>query len=295
MRRLLDDVREITEPSPREVAKMLEELEGEEVVPLLKGIGAPTSDEIRAVRLGVHARRDRRRARWILPVAGLGAAAAAGAIVLSMATAPPARPDVPLAMQLESDSPTTVSASDDVHFVADGYGEVSGTSLAPRIAWESGRVEVSVTPKAGIDLQVKTLEATVRVVGTVFEVDRGALGTEVSVTRGAVETTCVDGTHTILRGGESLLCVPVEPAGLLNRARALRDAGAHQAVVEAAKAGLASAERETRAELLAVRATALRELGDRDAAAADAGVYLQEGHTLRRRAMETLIEELPTE
>ena len=46
---------------------------------------------------------------------------------------------------------------------------------------------MEVTPDRGVRLELTTEEAVVRVVGTVFEVDRGPFGTAVAVDHGTVE------------------------------------------------------------------------------------------------------------
>jgi hypothetical protein len=62
--------------------------------------------------------------------------------------------------------------------------------------------------------------------GTGFSVHRDALGTQVDVRHGIVETQCGDGEVHRLEAGGSLLCMPRSPAGLLGRAGRLKEMGA---------------------------------------------------------------------
>lgn len=277
-----------SEPTRREIREVLDGIEGVEILPHLRGVGGPSVDEIRRVRVAVHERRhDKAQGSWTFAGLGLGAVAAAAAAVFLLTPAPP----VPLEMQLASAESTEVSLSEHVQLTTLGRGKVGGTTAAPRITWDNGLVDVSVTPKQGIDLQVTTREAHVRVVGTVFAVDRTALGTEVSVTRGRVETTCVGKEPVMLEGGDRVLCLPVDAAGWLGRARALRAAGSTtEDVVDAVATGLSSSGPEAvRGELLALRVRVLVDAGRRQDALKTAAQYLEEGHTPRKQAMSVLV------
>lgn len=155
-----------------------------------------------------------------------------------------------------------------------GEGEASGTARAPRIRWEAGRIDVEVEPGRGIDLAVETDEAEVRVVGTRFSVDRGALGSAVRVERGTVEVRCVDGSGRRLGAGEAVTCVPVRAAPLLRRARALQAAGSPADALVAVGQALAEPDAIVRDEVLALQVALLVELGRGPEAVAAALAYL---------------------
>ena len=83
-----------------------------------------------------------------------------------------------------------------------------------------------------MDLVVETPEAQVRVVGTVFEVHRDTLGTEVTVDRGHVVVRCEDtGTRHELAAGGTIACLPVRAPGLVARAHTLHERGADASLV----------------------------------------------------------------
>lgn len=149
-----------------------------------------------------------------------------------------------------------------------GRGELSGDVQAPRIRWEQGRLHAHVTPGRGVDLRVNTPEAEIRVVGTVFTVERDLLGTRVSVERGTVEVTCQGGQEFRLVGGDEGECLPRSAAGLLARSRKLQEDGASdQRVLASLAAGL---ERQSspsvKAELRWVRAEHLARMGRKEEA-----------------------------
>jgi ferric-dicitrate binding protein FerR (iron transport regulator) len=206
------------------------------------------------------------RAWLLLPAVG---ALAALALALRPAAAPTALPA----------GPSTVAVSDDVRLDVDGLGEVSGPGRAPRVAWQRGLLRASVTPHQGIDLRVQTPEAEVRVVGTVFSVDRGPLGTRVEVERGRVEVRCVGGDARFVEPGEIVDCAPTTAAGNLGRARALQHAGAPlDEVLAATAAGQAmDATDAVRAELRWVGVEVLRQRGQPEAAVAAARAALELG------------------
>ncbi len=134
---------------------------------------------------------------------------------------PPSAVSGPLNQALASNTWTRLEATEHVEFQFRGDGHLGGSDAAPRIDWGTGTLGVEVEPNQGIDLRVQTREATVRVVGTGFEVTRNDLGTIVHVRHGRVAVDCVDGQKASLGKGESLECLPNSAAGLLARARAL--------------------------------------------------------------------------
>lgn len=225
------------------------------------------------------------RSLWWIPLAA-GALAAAALIALAPAE-PAVQPAAPtaLAMHFESAGQAVEShPTDQVTLATNGVGQLSGTPRAPVIDLSSGSVKVQVEPNQGIDLRVRTPDGEVQVIGTVFSVERSALGTAVSVERGKVAVRCTDGTqHTALLPGESALCLPTTSEGLLGRAVALRGSGADNTEISAAiAAGLSGATGGTRAELLALRMDQSLQAADLAAALEDARAYLASGETGRR-------------
>jgi len=213
--------------------------------------------------------------RWALVPVGVAAAAAAF-VVSTPEPASPVAP-APLAATLVSDGAEDVlQPTEDVHLSFHGTGTLSGTDAAPRLAWESGSVEIAVTPDQQIDLRVQTREAEVRVLGTVFEVSRDARGTRVSVTEGKVSVSCDEGEDRVILAGERAECAPTTAAGLLGRARSLESQGSHDQMLIAAEAGLARAEPGSAiaAELMVARIGGLVALGSRNEALAQTQHYL---------------------
>jgi ferric-dicitrate binding protein FerR (iron transport regulator) len=170
-----------------------------------------------------------------------------------------------------------------------GSGDVSGTDRAPTIRWETGGLHVAVTPGAGVALSVETAEAVVRVVGTVFDVTRDALGTRVDVTRGHVVVACTRGAPQDLYPGDTTTCLPARPLGLLGRARALAEAGApSNDVLATLTLGLSEAgpgDDAARDELTALEVAALARAGRRAEARRVADGLLAAGAGVRRGAV----------
>jgi ferric-dicitrate binding protein FerR (iron transport regulator) len=236
----------------------------------------------------VLARLDERRKWRVRPalVAGLALAA-----VLLVALRTLYVPVLPLADGLRADDDWVVeSPTKDVALKFRGRGTLAGTSREPRIDWETGTLEVEVTPNRGIDLAVITREAEVRVVGTGFAVTRDALGTRVEVSHGHVAVMCADGQKALLGAGEETTCLPTQPSALLGRAHALADDGADPTLVlDAADRGLAgNPSGPVRTELALVRVETLTRLGRADEAlnAANAALPSASGRAddLRRLA-----------
>ncbi|MCB9796768.1 MAG: FecR domain-containing protein, partial [Alphaproteobacteria bacterium] len=163
----------------------------------------------------------------------------------------------------------------------------SGTRGAPVYELEEGRVLFSVTPEQGIHLKVRTEEAEVEVLGTVFEVKRTALGTEVSVERGKVLVSCKDPgrePQSIIEG-QTVTCLPVTGTAWFNRANALGEGGDREHYAAAIDAALAAGvEPYQRAELLGKRMALNVERRQELSALADAKAYLETGETVRRRS-----------
>ncbi|MEZ4237945.1 MAG: hypothetical protein R3F59_17730 [Myxococcota bacterium] len=209
-------------------------------------------------------------------------AAAAAALLVVNARTEPSRS---LALGPGADAEGQLAWSQQVHLTLDGRGTATGTGHDLRIDWESGTIGVEVVPHSGTEVSVVTEEGTVHVVGTVFEVERDALGVTTRVSRGKVEVACRDGWSGALTPGERHTCTPLRPAGLLGRADALADSGAPSGeVLDALDRGLAQVEpgAPVGGELLARRIRVRAEAGDAEGALADADRYLAEGHGSRR-------------
>ncbi len=158
-----------------------------------------------------------------------------------------------------------------------GEGTLSGADPAWLVEWEHGTVSLAVTPDAGADVRVRTLDAEVRVLGTQFDVTRDELGTAVEVVRGRVEVLCTLGESAVLTAGETHACWPATPAGLLGRALALSDRGASpEARLATLDAGLqlAPTSDPAHAELLAHRIQPLLDQGSHREALGAAEAYL---------------------
>lgn len=216
-----------------------------------------TPVDLTRMRARIRAQGAARRPRWLtllVPAAGLAVAALVVATVTEPAPAP-------VAASFDSTGQETFQAGPGVSLTAQGTGVLSGTEQAPRLAWSAGSVEVSVEPGAGLDVQVTTDEAQVRVVGTVFTVDRGPLGTTVGVRRGEVAVDCVNGPQASITAGQTTTCWPTSPVGLLGRAQALRDAGSStESILTTVEQGLSLHPDSTiHTELSALRVVLLSE------------------------------------
>ena len=274
---------------------------------LVSRLPRPARSEVVRVRERIEAHAGRRGwAPWILVIGGSAGAgtlvgAAIALLVVSVATgalsperagAPPAPPAVagtaPLAVHLAAtEAPEVVRPAPGVALRVDGTGEVGGTAQAPRIDWTGGALSVEVTPGQGIALTVVTREAVVRVIGTVFTVDRDALGTRVDVSRGKVEVTCSDGPVHALTAGRTATCLPTTAPGLLARANRLKKDGAPaRRILEAVEAALPMASGPFRAELLALQAETLLASGRERQARAAADAYLESGGPRRLEVLQ---------
>jgi ferric-dicitrate binding protein FerR (iron transport regulator) len=248
---------------------------------LLRGVGAVETGA--AARVAARVRQTRWRRRAAVGTALAMAATAA----LWLRPAPEGVLDQPLVTG-QIALTQLVSAS------SNGAGHASGTTLAPRISWTRGRLDLDVVHGAGVDLQVETPEAVVSVVGTVFAVTRDALGTDVEVSRGAVRVACTGGATTLLGAGESAACWPVTLGGLLGRARTLESRGADVDDVLATldRALSVDGPRPLRGEVLAHRVRILYQQGRDDEAVTAARSYLSEGHAPRRSELTELVDHL---
>jgi ferric-dicitrate binding protein FerR (iron transport regulator) len=164
---------------------------------------APDRAARAALKARVLADRPSRTRRAVLAVS----LAAAAVLAAFIATRPDgARPTGPVAL---GSDPAPVAVQQDVVVRAQGVG----VATPGRVAWSEGTVRVEVTPDRGVSFEVTTDEAVVRVVGTVFEVERGLYGTAVAVDRGTVEVTCRGGRPAQVSAGGGARCFPSAETG----------------------------------------------------------------------------------
>lgn len=202
------------------------------------------------------------------------------------------RPEPPILIPLAGDG-TRVEIPPHVVLAVDGTGEVTGHRDDLAVRWDAGTLGVEVAPEQGVRLEVVTPEATVRVIGTVFDVQRDAYGTTVVVERGAVEVACTVGTHWTLSAGGREVCPPVTAAGLLGRARALQRSNEVEEILPTVDAALAlDPAPEIEAELLILRLEMLVREERHDAALEAAGRYLATGALPRRPEIAALAADL---
>ncbi len=232
---------------------------------------------------------ERHPQRWRLPVsAGQLALAASVAVgtTLVLTHALIDQPE-PLATTLDVQTePADLAPFPGVHLAYNGgYGELGGTTRSPEIQWIAGQLEVEVEPDRGIQLSVHTEEATVRVIGTVFTVEREDAQTTVGVERGKVEVTCSDGEVVELTAGKDHSCASLSPSKLALRALRLRERGAApDDVLAVVERGLEHATHGDAAwsHLSVLRMQATADAGDADQALAYAERYLEAGHARRQ-------------
>jgi hypothetical protein len=188
----------------------------------------PGEAEIQRVRRGAMERISQRRRppAW----AWVPATAVAAAAVAWLAWPQGSDPQ-PLA---SADSWSQANAQPGVQLAFHGQGQVSSPSV---VAWEQGELKVEVEPERGIEFRVETAEASIRVVGTVFAVERSTLGTSVTVERGRVEVTCQDEPTQAVTAGQAWLCLR-SPAAALHWADTHKEASRVQ-VLEVLDRGLA--------------------------------------------------------
>ena len=131
-------------------------------------------------------------------------------------------------------------------------------------------------PQAGLSVTVETTDGEIRVLGTVFRVERSALGTAVDVTRGQVEVNYEDQSSHRLMSGNQALCMPTSAAGLLGRARAIT--GQPELVLASIEQGLElDSHPAVEGELRALQVDVLVELSRNQDAMAAARAYLSLG------------------
>ena len=295
------------EPTPHTEARLqhaiLERVpDGRASRALLQGLDQPSSLQEQRLVAHLGAIPDRQPRRRVLPtyVAPLAmAGAAALGLTLVVANGLSDQPET-LATKLEVQAePADLAPFPGVHLAYHGgYGELGGTTLSPSIQWITGKLDVEVEPDRGIQLAVHTEEATVRVIGTRFTVERENAQTTVGVERGKVEVTCSDGERVQLTAGQQHRCASQSPNMLALRAKRLRDQGADPVeVLEVIHRGLDRAKQgnATWANLSVLHMLSVVDHGQPDQALEEAQHYLAAGHANRRDEVLRLALELSTE
>jgi hypothetical protein len=246
----------------------------------------PTDAEVAALRRRVDATLASAHAPrpswggWVTlgAVGGLCAAAAAG-LVLSVEPAPQPTPFVFDA------AGSSVAPKDGVALAHHGAGVVSADGS--RVDLTDGSVVVEVTPGLGIDFEVHTDEAVVRVLGTKFEVRRDTFGTSVAVERGAVGVTCAQGAPTSIGPGDEAVCLRSAAAGLARVSALTSDGASLEAQRDAVALALAMPDADgTVLDRLRSLSTDLRvRQGDTAGAIADAERWLGQREDLELRGV----------
>ncbi|MFT5586341.1 MAG: hypothetical protein ACI9VR_003938, partial [Cognaticolwellia sp.] len=243
-------------------------LTGATVTPLLKELPKPTFSATHRVRARL--RKPAPSRAWVG-----GLVLAAGALLVLGSTQLPQDP-APLAQALASAGQAEITP--DLQATWQGSGRITGTEEAPIVDWDKGSLHLELTPDQGVDLQVRTREASVLVLGTVFDVDRDVLGTTVSVTRGSVQVNCTQGPNPTLNAGEQHTCLPVSAAASASRLQSLQDQASQTRRDEIARAmNLDDAEGDVLSELLALRLELNAQDQDWSAVQRDALAYLEIG------------------
>lgn len=191
----------------------------------------PGEVEIRRVRRRAMQRLSQRRRPPVWALVPVAAAAIAAAAWLAW---PQAQGPLPLASE---DSWSQTDARPGVQLAFHGEGQVSSPSV---VSWERGELKVEVEPHRGIEFRVETDEATIRVVGTVFSVERSSLGTSVTVERGQVEVTCQDEPTRSVSTQQSWLCLR-SPAAALHWADSQKGSAASE-ILQVVDRGLARSD-----------------------------------------------------
>lgn len=225
---------------------------------------------------------------------GLAAIVLVGIVLVGIGVKrqPEALPTEPAPLHLVQGHPQRLAPAVAALGAGTGTWTDQGDGLA--IAWLIGELELEVTPGQGVDLRVQTEEAEIRVVGTHFVVDRGPLGTRVTVSRGAVALGCLGEASRVLQAGESGLCTPNRAPGLLRRARALERAGEPELALSEVDRALTDPSRTAvlQDELLALRVALLAELGRDAEGLAAARAYLGLPNPAREHDILTIAADL---
>ena len=241
----------------------------------------PEPDERRISHLRERFDESRARRKISLRPWAVGGATLVAAMAAFLLLTPEMARDV----SLRSEDGSAQIWSDTVELSVQGHGMARGTSRDLVIDWEMGTLDVDVVPQTGTSVVVHTQEGTVRVLGTVFQVTRDALGATTSVRRGKVQVDCVDGwTGVVTADSGPHTCLPIGPGALLRRADALEEQGeSSELVLATLNRGLSIADSDAAVygELLVRRMQLHAAQGPVVAAFADADRYLALGQQAR--------------
>lgn len=265
-----------TEPSAEHIDRVHRRIRaGTEPATAILRAGAPDAGNFAVARVHARLRAGQRQPSRARPLLGGAFALAIAAALLVVVLPGPIAPAEPATIELATG---TIALSDIVGVTGAGRGTARGVGASWTIDWQGGELGVAVVPHAGAQVEIRTAEASVRVIGTRFVVTSDALGTRVSVTEGKVAVGCADGTANEIVGGEAEECLPVTSTGLLARAIAQSERGdAPAEVLETLDRGLAvDGDADVDAELLAARIDPLLALGRTDEARAAADLYLRD-------------------
>ncbi|MCK6503596.1 hypothetical protein L6R53_09390 [Myxococcota bacterium] len=205
--------------------------------------------------------------------------------------------------------------------VDQGFGVLSGTQAAPVLALSNDatvRVDVdrtAVEPDFAT-FTIRTVSATVRVVGTKYAVSTVGSRTEVSTRRGTVQVECADGRRKLVSEGQSASCEPQADPRLLVHMQALdrppmlgqavltateqyahlqrqRQASTPSAFVATADVmlGRALASADLRQALEAVRVDAMCDLGWEGPARRAARAWVEGGGQVERERVERIADQ----
>jgi ferric-dicitrate binding protein FerR (iron transport regulator) len=287
----------VTDRHDRLKAELKEELlHARDVKGWLSSLPTPDSRAVARARADARTLAGEPPRASLVPRFAAAAALACVAVAVWQLGAEPTAPAIALEL---APSAEPITAGPGVLLAPNGVGAVSGTDKDVVIEWQSGELGVSVEHGEGISLVVHTREAEVRVVGTVFEVDRDVRGTRVRVTRGKVAVQCGGGGDSFLVvPGVDVTCMPLSGAGNLASARSLVAEGAPADEVLAAIVrglGFSPAGDPVRDELEALRIETLANDGQREAAIAAARAFLATTATLRRAEVARILLRLDYE
>lgn len=241
----------------------------------------------------------------------------------ALVAAAPTSPPLLSSGEIEADtSPWRGEVVDGVDLRVDkGFGVLSGTQAAPVLALsDDATVRVDVD-RAAVDpafatFTIRTVSATVRVVGTKYTVTTLGSRTEVATRRGTVQVECADGRRKLVSEGQTASCEPQPDPRLLVHMQALdrppmlgqaaltgaeqyahlqrqRQASTPSAFVATADVmlGRALASADLRQALEAVRVDAMCDLGWEGPARRAARAWVEGGGQVERERIERIAEE----
>jgi len=265
---------------------------------------APTSAEIRQLRLRMEPEKRTSRARsrpwWELPaLMTVATACVLALIVLASPWLLSHRLDDEASWELASTRPTELAVGSLVSLVHNGTGWVEGSVDNVAIVWEAGVLDIAVVPDRDVVVNIETPEAYVRVVGTQLQVSRVDVNTRVTVAQGSVSIRCLhhdggsDPAVEVAADGQHH-CATTDADAVLMQAVLLRGEGANaQRILALITHGLTLAEDgPVHFELVAASVAPLLDLGQRDEALAAIDRYLAAGDLPRSQRFRDLAEKI---